>query len=426
MMDGADGDLGSVLQAMKSDALDQLRDGVWLVDDAGEVMYRNRTAASMETMYWSRGGAVGTMEDVVFGPAGELLGEREHFVAKFQLSGDDDQQRSVVLEIQRLAAPAAGILIHARDVSREWLREQTLHDRHIELEQAYRRLEQTQSQLLQSEKMASIGQLAAGVAHEINNPIGYVHSNLGTLQTYVSGLLRLLDAHQLLIENLGPDVREEARAIEDIERQVDYNFLREDLPQLLVESREGIERVKKIVLDLRDFSHGGQGETEQWTRADLHRGIESTLNIVWNELKYKAVVHKDFGELPPVECVLSQLNQVFLNLLVNAGQAIESNGVIWIRTRREGDEVCVLIRDNGSGMPAEVRSRVFDPFYTTKPVGKGTGLGLSLSYGIVKNHHGRIEVDSEPGAGSEFRVYLPVQQPRGAPAATMTEQRGKP
>ncbi|GMU43202.1 MAG: histidine kinase [Lysobacterales bacterium] len=424
MPDVVDGDLGAQY-AMRSAALEHLGDGVWLVDDAGEVHYRNRMAASMESMYWSRGGAVGTMEDVVFARTRDLLGERAHFVAEFHLSGDHDQQRSVVLEIQRMTQPSGGILMHARDVSREWLREQTLHDRHIELEQAYRRLEQTQSQLLQSEKMASIGQLAAGVAHEINNPIGYVHSNLGTLQTYVSGLLRLLDAYQLLVEGLGSAIRGEALAIADIERQIDYTFLREDLPQLLVESREGIERVKKIVLDLRDFSHGGQGEVEQWARADLHRGIESALNIVRNELKYKAVVRKDFGTLPLVECVLSQLNQVFLNLLVNAGQAIESDGEIWIRTRCEGAEVCVQVRDNGIGMPPEVRKRVFDPFYTTKPVGKGTGLGLSLSYGIVKNHHGRIEVDSEPGAGTEFRIYLPVQQSRGASAA-VSEQREYP
>lgn len=415
-----DGVSKSLLLELRSAVLDHLTDGIWLAETSGDVIYRNRVAADMETMYWSRGGAVGTMEDVVFGPATDLISNREQFIAEFHLTGIEDTERNVVLEIRRIEQPP-GLMIHARDVSREWLREQSLHDRHIELEQAYRRLKETQMQLLQSEKMASIGQLAAGVAHEINNPIGYVHSNLGTLQNYMAGLLRLLDGFESLTDLIKGEAQDAAAAvaIKEIKRQIDYGFVREDLPQLLAESREGIERVKKIVMDLRDFSHSGQDDVNTWVRADLHSGLESTINIVWNELKYKATVRREYGNLPRVECLPSQLNQVFLNLLVNAGQAIEANGEIVVATRTNGDEVCVSIRDNGSGIPDDVRKRIFDPFYTTKPVGKGTGLGLSLSYGIVKNHQGRIEVESEVGVGSVFHVYLPIKQPAGEASATL-------
>lgn len=399
---------------LRSSALDLIRDGIWLAETSGEILCRNPVAETMERMFWSRGGAIGTMEDVVIEPVTRLIDGREHFNAEFHLTGEIDEERNVVLEIHRIYQPA-GLLLHARDVSNEWLREQTLQDRHVELEQAYRRLKETQIQLLQAEKMASIGQLAAGVAHEINNPIGYVHSNLGTLKTYVDGLMLLLDSiesRQNACEP-GSPAWEAGEDIRRIKQQIDYAFLREDLPNLLTESLEGIERVKKIVLDLRDFSHIGQADTDAWVQADLHHAIESAINIVWNELKYKASIRRDFNKLPLIECIPSQLNQVFLNLLINAGQAITTSGDITVSTRLAGNNVCASVRDNGSGMSADVRKRVFDPFFTTKPVGKGTGLGLSLSYGIIKNHNGRIEVDSQPGEGSEFRVFLPIRQPAG-------------
>ncbi|MFO1493858.1 MAG: ATP-binding protein [Lysobacterales bacterium] len=394
--------------AQRLQALDQLDDGVWIAEAGGELLYRNQVAARMERMFWSRSGLVGTMEDVVFNQDTlAQLNERGEWSAEFHLSAEEDEQeRSVMLQMHRLP-DASGLVFHARDVSREWLREQALQDRHIELEQAYSRLKETQTQLLQSEKMASIGQLAAGVAHEINNPIGYVHSNLGTLQTYLRGLMRLLDAYE---QPGQAQSSEQQSTIDAIKREIDYGFMREDLPALLLESREGIERVKKIVLDLRDFSHGGQSDVDEWMQADVHRGLESTLNIVWNEIKYKAEVRKEFGVLPLIACIPSQLNQVFLNLLINAGQAISERGVITIRTAQVGAEVCIAISDTGIGIPPENLKRIFDPFFTTKAVGKGTGLGLSLSYGIVQKHHGRIEVDSHPGEGTTFRVYLPIHR----------------
>jgi signal transduction histidine kinase len=227
----------------------------------------------------------------------------------------------------------------------------------------------------------------------------------------VGGLTTLLDAYELALHDPERDVGQPAARIEEIKRQIDYQFVRTDLPPLLAESREGIERVKKIVLDLRDFSHSGQSDAAEWNFADIHRGLESTLNIVWSELKYKAEVRKEYGELPPVECMLSQLNQVFLNLLVNAAHSIDGRGVITISTSHIGDEVCIGISDTGSGISPENLKHIFDPFFTTKPIGTGTGLGLALSYGIVKKHHGRLVVDSVVGEGTRFRVFLPVKRP---------------
>jgi signal transduction histidine kinase len=279
-----------------------------------------------------------------------------------------------------------------------------------ELTQLNARLNEAQSQLLQSEKMASIGQLAAGVAHEINNPVGYVNSNIGTLQQYVNDLFRLMTVYEQAEAALPAD--SPIRAELGVYRQaIDINFLREDTLNLVKESQEGLTRVRKIVQDLKEFSHVDRAE---WQETDLHQGLDSTLNIVNNELKYKAEVVKEYGQLPPVQCIPSQLNQVFMNLLVNAAQAIEKRGTITIRTGAEDDGVYVEISDTGKGMTPEVQKRIFEPFFTTKPVGKGTGLGLSLSYGIVQKHHGRIEVSSVPGQGTTFRIRVPQRQSAAA------------
>lgn len=275
-----------------------------------------------------------------------------------------------------------------------------------ELREINQKLKETQSQLLQSEKLASVGQLAAGVAHEINNPVGYIKSNLGTLRRYLDDLLLVMDAYQVLEQALEdrPDVIAPIRAVKE---KVDFGYLKQDLQDLLRESEEGVGRVQGIVQDLKDFSHVDEAG---WQWADLHKGLESTLNIVRNEIKYKAQVAKEYGTLPLVECIPSQINQVFTNLLVNASQAIEGHGTITLRTGQTGDEVWVSVADTGRGITPENVVRIFDPFFTTKPVGKGTGLGLSLSYGIVRTHNGRIEVQSELGKGTTFTVWLPVKQ----------------
>jgi len=280
-------------------------------------------------------------------------------------------------------------------------RNEELERNHRELEHAFAELERAQHQLLQSEKMASIGQLAAGVTHELNNPIGFVHSNLGTLERYAGTLGELLDAYEA---RLDPDDEE----LSALRRRLKIDFLREDLPALVSESREGTERVRKIVSDLKVFSHpGGTGPAF----SDIAEGLESTLNIVHNELKYKAKVVREFGELPRVRCLPDQINQVFMNILVNAAQAMEDFGEIRVAARADGDDVVVTIADNGPGIPPEILERVFDPFVTTKEAGKGTGLGLSISFDIVRKHGGELSVKSEQGKGAAFTVRLPVQGP---------------
>ncbi len=281
-----------------------------------------------------------------------------------------------------------------------------------DLTELNRQLTAAQDQLVQSEKMASIGQLAAGVAHEINNPIGYIFSNFGSLERYITDLFKVLAAYESCEQRI-PD--EQAReSLAALRRHIDLDYLKGDIPTLMSETREGIERVRKIVQDLKDFSH--VDARREWEWADLHKGIDSTLNIVSNEIKYMADVVKQYGSLPPVRCLASELNQVFLNLLVNAAHAIRrERGTIVVRTGACEAEVWIEIEDDGCGIAGEQLPRIFDPFFTTKPVGQGTGLGLSLSYGIVRKHAGRIDVDSEVGRGTRFRVTLPVD-----PAATVS------
>jgi PAS domain S-box-containing protein len=270
-------------------------------------------------------------------------------------------------------------------------------------------LADTQVQLLQSEKMASIGQLAAGVAHEINNPIGFVKSNLGSLAEYVTKLLGVAQAYVQLELQLGEagsaDCAHALAMVRQRKQEADFDFLLADLPTLIAESREGVDRVGKIVRDLKNFSRVGDTDFE-WH--DLHAGLESTINVVWNELKYKADVIREYGDLPHVYCVGSQINQVLMNLLVNAAQAIHEHGVITVRTGAQDDQVWIEVQDTGCGIEPDKQARIFEPFYTTKPFGQGTGLGLSIAMGIVKQHNGSLVLCSAPGKGSIFRMTLPV------------------
>lgn len=279
--------------------------------------------------------------------------------------------------------------------------------RNQELTELNEKLSRAQEQLLQSEKLASIGQLAAGVAHEINNPISFVFSNFGTLQTYVADLLRVLVEYEKAEQFIAnPEV---VRQIAMLREQVDLEFLMGDVPVLMSESREGIERVRKIVQDLKDFSRVDANQDWQWV--NLHNGINSTLNIVNNEVKYRADVVKEYGDIPEIECLPSQINQVIMNIIVNGAQSISgARGRITIRTGTAGAYVWIEIADTGSGIPKAIQTRIFDPFFTTKPIGSGTGLGLSLSYGIIQKHGGRIEVRSDEGQGTVFRIELPIER----------------
>lgn len=263
-----------------------------------------------------------------------------------------------------------------------------------------------QNQLMQREMMASIGQLAAGVAHEINNPIGFVSSNLGTLGEYLSDLLAMLDAYVAAEQAIAGDVSVLA-AIREQYKKLDIDFIRDDAPVLLSESREGLKRVKQIVLDLKDFSNIDQAE---WQMADLHKGLESAVNVVASELRNNHVeIHRQYGVLPPIYCSPGEINRVVMSLLVNSAQAIESQGVITLRTGCDEGWAWIDVEDSGRGILAKHLSRIFEPFFTTKPVGQGVGLGLTVSYGIVQKHGGRIEVNSEEGKGTRVRVFLPVR-----------------
>lgn len=269
-------------------------------------------------------------------------------------------------------------------------------------------LEETQDQLVQSEKMASIGQIAAGVAHEINNPIGYVLSNLGTLDSYLASLFGLLEGYLESERKLSASEPPSSDPASALRAGPDVEFLRNDITALLAESRDGIMRVKHIVQDLKDFSRGGVDEA--WEIVNLHAALDRTISIVRNELKYKARIETNYGTMPEVECLPSRLHQVFLNLIVNAGQAIQANGTIAISTGASAREIWICVEDSGCGIPKEHLNRVFEPFFTTKPVGQGTGLGLSVSYSIVRRHGGVIDVESEVGRGSRFTIRLPVRQ----------------
>lgn len=273
-----------------------------------------------------------------------------------------------------------------------------------ELKVLNERLEEAQTQLLQAEKMAAVGQLAAGIAHEINNPIGFVNSNLGTLSQYVTALLQVVDAY-LLLADACPQGHPALLEANRLCQEADLAYIRDDALSLLDESRDGLERVKRIVADLKDFSRVGESK---WQPTDVHKCLDSTFNVVSNEIKHKATVIKEYGVLPDIMCMPFQLNQVFMNLLVNAAHAIQAHGTITLRTGRAAETVWVEVEDNGAGIPAGNMKRIFEPFFTTKPVGTGTGLGLSVSYGIVQKHRGRIEVRSELDKGTVFRVILPI------------------
>ena len=265
------------------------------------------------------------------------------------------------------------------------------------------RLAQTRHQLLHSEKMAAVGQLAAGVAHEINNPVGFVSSNLSSLADYTSQLFGLIDVCLAAAPEMPAGARAAVLAAAE---STELDYLRQDVPSLIAESREGLARVKRIVSDLRDFSHKEEGV---WVGTDLNQLIENALRLAGKELEYKAEVVKQLVPLPPVMCIAAEMTQVLVNLLVNAAQAIDTRGVVTVRSGVQDTQVWLEVSDTGCGMSEVVQKRIFEPFFTTKPVGKGKGLGLSITWEIINRHQGQCVVRSAPGAGTTFRISLPQQ-----------------
>jgi two-component system, NtrC family, sensor kinase len=299
------------------------------------------------------------------------------------------------------------ILLLARDITDQKRAEEALNLKNVELQNAYAELKAAQSRILQQEKLASVGQLAAGIAHEINNPMGFIISNINTLLKYTDRIWEYVDLlkHEMDGQGSGHCIEDSLKLVEEKKKSLKIDYIREDVNNLITESLEGAERVKKIVQDLKSFSRLDESE---YKPADINAGIESTINIVWNELKYKVTLIREYGDIPFTKCNLGQLNQVFMNILINAAQAIESQGEIKIKTWSEQNFIHIFISDTGRGISQEHLKRIFEPFFTTKDVGKGTGLGLSIAYDIVKKHNGEIHVESEVGKGTAFTIIIPV------------------
>jgi len=277
---------------------------------------------------------------------------------------------------------------------------ETLAQEHRELEQTLQELAETQNELLQSEKMASLGFLVAGVAHELNNPISFVHSNIDFIGDYVVRLKGLFEASEALELPEG----QAQRRLDELKAEARLDV--KSLDELIASCKRGTERVKRIVMDLGTFA---RADDLTPVPSDLHEGIETTLSLLTKEYKNRITIHRDYGSLPPVECHPGQINQVFMNLLLNAAHAIPTTGEIWIRTAAQGEKVSIVIKDTGCGIPEANLAKIFDPFFTTKKVGEGTGLGLSLSYGIIQKHGGNLRVSSQDGQGTAFTIELPVK-----------------
>ncbi len=286
--------------------------------------------------------------------------------------------------------------------------ESLVQQRTQELVEANDELKATQTQLVHAEKMSSLGQLVAGVAHEINNPLSFIQNNLFTIREDVGSLQELLDQYREFGKS-HPD-HDTLKQLQDYEQEIDLEYTTQELDECLSHSEQGTERIQQLVLNMRNFSRLDQGEIK---KANLYEGIDNALLMLNHQLNGRIKINKDWEELPEIECAPGQLNQVFMNLLSNSIHAIDGDGEITIRGRKEQDHINLEFCDTGCGIPEQFKSKLFDPFFTTKPVGQGTGLGLSIAYQIIKNHQGSIEIDSKEGQGSIFCLTLPIEKTAG-------------
>ncbi len=273
-------------------------------------------------------------------------------------------------------------------------------ERTAQLQETLQQLKSTQTQLVQSEKMASLGQLVAGIAHEINNPIGAIYANMPPLEEYIGDIEGTVEFAQSCLDETG------AQKLDEHMTQIDYTFVIEDLAQLLNSQKQAADRIRNIVLSLRNFSRLDQGDIKT---VRLEEGLDSTLQMLHHNYKNRITVEKDYALNDMVECYAGEINQVFMNILANAIQAMPDKGSIIITTAKVNEQAVISIADTGIGMSAEVKEKIFDPFFTTKDVGEGTGLGLSISYGIIEKHHGTLTVESELNHGTRFIIAIPLQ-----------------
>jgi signal transduction histidine kinase len=376
---------------------ESLPTAVFLLDDEKRIVHMNLAGAQMINPAATSGGHYySSPEERIPFPWFECE------LDSFKQTGDEQEYEFLVELAEGSKCQVLGRFRPMQDISFKFpgtvviLRDITAR------KQAEEELKQVQGHLIQQEKMASIGQLAAGVAHEINNPMGFISSNLSTLNKYIHRLVEFIAAEDEVLSHAG---NSDAGLLPAIRTRLKIDYIINDARQLIIESLDGADRVRHIVQDLKTFSRVDQVEC---TLINLNETLETTINIAWNEIKYVAALNREYGDIPAVKCYPQQLNQVFLNLLVNAAQAADGHGTITVRTWSDDVNVCVSVSDTGTGIPADILPHIFEPFFTTKEVGKGTGLGLSISYGIIKNHGGDITVQSCVGTGSVFTVSIPL------------------
>lgn len=328
---------------------------------------------------------------------GEPLIALEQFTPNLE-TGEPEWTQTTKVPLRDFEGEVIGLVGVARDITARKRSEEEFRRQNAELTEANAKLSFAYEQLLRSEQVAGVGHLVSGVAHEIGHPLGNAESGLDAIEARLAAACALLDT--LAVDD---------GAAAETKTQLQRLRKELDLGHPLAETREGLARVSKIVQDLKEFSHVDTGDA--WSEMDLHHGIDLALNMLASEIRHKADVVTEFGDIPSIPCKASQINQVIINLLVNAMQAIETErGTIIVRTGIDGPHVWFEVSDTGCGIESDVLTRVFDPFFTTKPVGQGTGLGLPLSFGIVQSHNGRIDISSEVGRGSTFRVSLPRQR----------------
>jgi hypothetical protein len=409
-------------------ALDSTADAVGIADISGEQIYQNATfcklldcptiedfnkVGGISTFFVDKADFQQVIEQVYLRPRAyevELKSLKGRQFSALLRSGAvfDDNNNPIAM---------MGVIL---DISERKQAEKTLRDYAEKIEETLKELQSTQAQMLQAEKMSSLGQLVAGIAHEINNPVNFIHGNVTYTRDYTKKLLELIQLYRDEYPNT-------SQVIADKLQEIEFNFISEDLPKLLASMQVGTERIREIVKSLRIFSRLDEADIKT---VNIHEGIDSTLMILQNRLKDKPnrigiEVIKDYGDIPDVECYAGQINQVFMNILVNAIDTLEEgiangrveNPIITIRTSIiDTSWVQILIADNGCGIPEEIQRRIFDPFFTTKPVGKGTGMGMSISYQIITDkHHGKLKCFSIPGQGTEFLIQIPILQKLSTP-----------